>query len=74
MIVFNTRKKAEHYVKFKKAQRDKHELSSYHYNDKGFSYHIIDRNKVLNIWGWRCGCGCDRGSTSATVIGRIKNL
>lgn len=74
MIVFNTRKKAEHYIKHKTAQHEKFVRSQEYYNDEEFNYYTIDdsTNKVLNIWGWCCGCGCDRGSSSATVIGRIK--
>lgn len=76
MIVFNTRKKAEHYIKHKDAQHEKFVRSQEYYNDEEFNYYIIDdsTNNVLNIFGWRCGCGCDRGSSSATVIGRIKKL
>jgi hypothetical protein len=73
MIVFNTRKKAEHYIKYKKARQDQYE-NWQQYNDEEFCYYIIDGKKVLRIWGWRCGCGCDRGDTNATVIGRIKSI
>lgn len=77
MIVFNTRKKAEHYVKHKTAQyRSYLDKCYYHYsfNDEEFMSYQISKNMVLRVWGWQCGCGCDRGSTSATVIGRIKSF
>jgi hypothetical protein len=74
MIVFNTLKKAKHYVKHKEAMQKKYRASDRYYNDEEFSWYEIADNKVLNVWGWRCGCGCDRGSTSATVIGRIKSF
>lgn len=73
MIVFNTLKKAEHYVKHKQARLKKWRETKRYYNDEEFSWCEIKDNKVLYLWGWRCGCGCDRGSTSATVIGRIKS-
>lgn len=66
-ITFNTLSKAQHYVKHLNARR---------YNDPSgeqFTWYTIKDNMVLNVWGWRCGCGCDRGHTDATVIGRIKS-
>lgn len=74
MIVFNTLKKAQHYVKHKQARLNKSRNSDYYYNDEEFAWYEIKDNKVLSVGGWRCGCGCDRGSTSATVIGRIKSI
>jgi hypothetical protein len=76
MIVFNTLKKAQHYVKHKQAKYKSYvnNSSSYYYNDEEFMYYEISKNMVLQVWGWQCGCGCDRGSTSATVIGRIKSV
>lgn len=68
MIIFNTLKKAEHYVKHKMANR-----KTDPFNDgDSFGYYVIADNKVLRVWGWRCGCGCTRGNTQASVIGRIK--
>lgn len=70
MIIFNTLKKAEHYVKHKNATR----ADDPYYFDETFDFYSIRNNKVLYVSGWRCGCGCDRGSTSARVIGRIKTI
>jgi hypothetical protein len=68
MIIFNTIRKAEHYVKHKMANR-----KTDPFNDgEQFAYYVIADSKVLRIFGWRCGCGCTRGHTHAVVIGRIK--
>jgi hypothetical protein len=74
MIVFNTLKKAQHYVKHKTAQYRSYLNKSRYYNDEEFMSYQISENMVLCVSGWQCGCGCDRGSTSATVIGRIKSV
>lgn len=70
MIVFNTIKKAEHYVKFCNKNKD-------YYNEgydwsKQFTY--IEGNLVkIGYSGDSCGCGCDTGIYSyTTVVGRIK--
>ncbi len=73
MIVFNTLKKAQHYTKHKNKQYEaQRNRQDYYYNDEEFCWYEIAGNKVLRVWGWRCGCGCDRGDTNATVVGRIK--
>ena len=70
MIVFNTRAKAEHYIKhlvhFNKMDINVH-------GDAYFNYYYINNKRVLCEQGWRCTCGCGRGSKSITVIGRIKD-
>lgn len=70
MIIFNTIKKAEHYVKFCNKNHD-------YYND-GYDWSeqctFIEGNlvKVKNA-GDGCGCGCDMHTYNYTkVIGRIK--
>ena len=70
MIIFNTIKKAEHYVKFFNKNRD-------YYND-GYDWSeqvtYIEGNlvKTRNA-GDSCGCGCDNHLYNyTTVIGRIK--
>lgn len=70
MIIFNTIKKAEHYVKFCNKNHD-------YYND-GYDWSeqctYIEGNlvKVRNA-GDSCGCGCDTHRYNYTkVIGRIK--
>ncbi len=70
-ITFNTRKKAEHYIKHKNAQYNSFLNGPYH-NGEEFQYYTIKNRKVLKVDGWRCGCGCDRGSTYAYVIGKVK--
>lgn len=70
MIIFNTLKKAQHYVKHRAVLDKKDDW----YNDgEHFSFYDIKDDMVLHVFGWRCGCGCDRGDTSASVIGRIKS-
>lgn len=70
MIIFNTIKKAEHYVKFCNKNSD-------YYND-GYDWSeqttYIEDNliKVRNA-GDGCGCGCDNHLYNyVTIIGRIK--
>jgi hypothetical protein len=70
MIVFNTRAKAEHYIKHLVHINKKHEDSR---GDSHFNYYYINNKRVLSEQGWRCTCGCGRGSKSITVIGRIKD-
>ena len=65
--LFNTLKKAQHYVKHRNKTKDYDPWDS-----EQFQHYEISGNNVIYVFGWRCGCGCDRGSTSATVIGRIK--
>jgi hypothetical protein len=71
MIIFNTTKKAEHYVKFCNRNND-------YYNDgDGWSEKktYIEGNMVkTRISGDGCGCGCDSYLyDDVTIIGRIKS-
>jgi len=71
MIIFNTIKKAEHYVKFCNKNSD--------YNHSGHDWHnrttfIQDNLVKVNESGDGCGCGCDTYQFSyTTIIGRIKS-
>ena len=73
-ITFNTVKKAEHYVKYfnKKAA---HMINTHpmYGGDYHHDYMRIENHRVVRFHGWRCGCGCDQGSSDVTVIGRIKS-
>ena len=70
MIIFNTIKKAEHYVKWCQKNLD-------YYND-GYDWSVqstfIEDNLVkVRSQGDGCGCGCDNHLYDYTqVIGRIK--
>ena len=70
MIIFNTIKKAEHYVKFCNKNND--------YNRGGYDWSnmrtYIDGNLVkVTSSGDSCGCGCDTYFyISTNIIGRIK--
>lgn len=70
MIIFNTIKKAEHYVKFCNKNHD------YYHNGYDWSEYSTyidgDLIKVRNA-GDGCGCGCDTYLYNyTTIIGRIK--
>ena len=72
MIILNTIKKAEHYVKWYQKKYD--------FRRDGFDWEThdtyIDGNlvKVRNM-GDGCGCGCDTYVFDCTyVIGRIKDI
>jgi hypothetical protein len=71
MIIFNTIKKAEHYVKYCKKNKD-------YYND-GYDwserYTFIEGDLVIEkSSGDSCGCGCDMYVYhNRTIIGRIKD-
>ena len=70
MILFNTLKKAQHYVKYCQKNRDRRR--------DGYEWSItetfIDGNLVLQrSSGDGCGCGCDMYYyTNVYVLGRIK--
>ena len=70
MIIFNTIKNAEHYVKWCNKTKD--------YNRGGYdweSYRTFISGKYVlsNLSGDGCGCGCDTSRYSwTTVLGRIK--
>lgn len=70
MIIFNTIKKAEHYVKWAKKTKD--------FSNDGYDWSqsetFIDKDLVLvRTSGDSCGCGCDMYRYCyVTVVGRIK--
>jgi hypothetical protein len=70
MIIFNTIKKAEHYVKFCNKNND--------YSNDGYDWseqktYIEDNYIKLKRSGDGCGCGCDNYLYNyVTIIGRIK--
>ena len=70
MIIFNTIKKAEHWVKFQQ--------NNYDYHNDGYDWSTqdtyIDGNLVkVRRAGDGCGCGCDTHLYDYTeVVGRIK--
>jgi hypothetical protein len=70
MIIFNTIKQAEHYVKWCQKTRD---FNTGHY-EWSSQYTYIKDNLVLQVSsGDSCGCGCDTGRyNNIYVIGRIK--
>ena len=70
MIIFNTIKQAEHYVKWCQKTRD---FNTGHYEWSSMTTHI-QGNLVLQVSsGDTCGCGCDTGRYhNVYVIGRIK--
>lgn len=71
MIIFNTIKKAEHYVKFCNKNND--------YYNNGYDWstqetYIEDNFVKVKIAGDGCGCGCgDHLYNYVTIIGRIKS-
>ena len=77
-IVFNTVKKAEHYVKYSNSEAEK-----YNSCDDTICY-SISGHKVIrtNSYHWFCGSSepengyvcCSEYRTDITVIGRIKKL
>jgi hypothetical protein len=70
MIIFNTIKKAEHYVKFCNKNRD--------YSNGGYDWsesktYIENDLVIIQSSGDSCGCGCDTYTyNNKTIIGRIK--
>lgn len=71
MIIFNTIKKAEHYVKWCQKNKD-YTIGRYEWRSQTT---YIKNNFVLqSINGDSCGCGCDTGMYyDIVVIGRIKS-
>ena len=71
MIIFNTIKKAEHYVKFCNKNSD-YKYDRYDWHNRTT---FIENNLVkVNESGDSCGCGCDTYQFSyTTIIGRIKS-
>jgi len=70
MIIFNTIKKAEHYVKWCNKNRD-YEYDGYDWS-KSKTY-ITGKWVINETSGDSCGCGCDNYLYSNKIkIGRIK--
>jgi len=68
-IVFNTPKQAEHWMK----RQNSFYTKLLGYDSESFHYFTVGtKNQVINVSGWKCGCGCDQGAMSAQVVGRIK--
>lgn len=71
-IVFNTPKQAMNFIK-ERHKRQKTLITEMYGTDYPIYQLVVnDKKEIIEITGWRCGCGCDRGSTTATVIGRLK--
>ena len=70
MIIFNTIKKAEHYVKW---YSKKYDFSRDGYDWESQSTYIDGNLVIVNHAGDGCGCGCDNHLFDYNVIiGRIK--
>jgi len=71
MIVFNTIKKAEHYVRYCNKHLDYY-TEGYDWSERSTR---IEGNRVVVIEsGDSCGCGCDTGRYMRFfVVGRIKD-
>jgi hypothetical protein len=71
MIIFNTIKQAEHYVKWCQKNMD---YNVGHYEWRSQTTYIKDNLVLQNNSGDSCGCGCDNGKYSdIRVLGRIKS-
>jgi hypothetical protein len=70
MIIFNTIKKAEHYVKFCNKNGDYYN-DGYDWSEQS-TFIDVDLVKVKRA-GDSCGCGCDTHLYNyITIIGRVK--
>lgn len=70
MIIFNTIKKAEHYVKW---YSKKYDFSRDGYDWESYETYINGEFVITRHMGDGCGCGCDNHLFDYTiVIGRIK--
>lgn len=70
MIIFNTLKSAEHYVKWCNKTRD-YQRDGYDWESS--STYIDGQYVINNLSGDGCGCGCDTSLYDIkTIIGRIK--
>ena len=71
MIIFNTIKKAEHYVRYCQKNKDYSE-DGYIWSEK--KTYIIGDKVICRTSGDSCGCGCDMYRYDySTIIGRIKD-
>jgi len=71
MIIFNTIKAAEHYVKFCQKFKD---YSYGGYDWRSQMTYIRDNLVIVNNSGDTCGCGCDSYRyDNYYIIGRIKS-
>jgi hypothetical protein len=70
-IVFNTQKQAEHWVKFQNTIVNK-QLELWQDSEAFAYFKLSSKNRVVYVSGWQCGCGCDQGNTSVSVVGRYK--
>ncbi len=71
MIIFNTIKQAEHYVKW--CQKN-HDYNTGHYEWSSITTYIRDNLVLQESSGDTCGCGCDTGRYNIiSIIGRIKS-
>lgn len=71
MIIFNTIKKAEHYVKW---YSKKYDFSRDGYDWESQDTYIVGNLVVVRNQGDGCGCGCDDYHFDyTTIIGRIKS-
>jgi len=72
MIVFNTLKQAQHYVKW---WNKKHSYYRPGYDYESYKMIIINKRVLINHSGDGCGCGCENYLFNHnTVKGRIKSL
>ena len=72
MIIFNTIKKAEHYVKW---YSKKHDYSRNGYDWETIETYIDGNFVVTRHQGDGCGCGCDNHLFDYTIVhGRIKKF
>ncbi len=70
MIIFNTLKAAEHYVKWCNKTKD-YQKNGYDWETS--STYINGKYVVVNLSGDGCGCGCDTSLYNfTTIIGKIK--
>jgi len=77
MTIFNTIKKAEHYVnyynKINKQVRNNNWEHSYMYSYEDLAIDYDNKRVILNRGADNCGCGCDLATWhDHQVIGRIK--
>lgn len=76
MTVFNTIKKAEHYVKYKNKSKNvlRHNWSSgYMWEYLHYDIDYVSKRVIISRGSDGCGCGCDTYTWhDRAVVGRIK--